>query len=573
MEQLDPIYTKKRECQDCHKCIRECPVKAIRVEDSYSQVMPAFCIMCGNCVLACPSSAIQVRLDLPRVEGLLASGRKVVVSLDPSFAAQFPGVRPAQLIHALKRLGFFAVSETALGAQLVSSNLSMLMQSEPKRVWISSTCPSVVDFISIYHPECLSQITSVLSPLLAHCKMMRSHYGEDIAMVFIGPCIAKKKEAEDHPELLDAVLTFEDLEHWLSAKSIRLTEIEESQADRFEPEEAREGALYAIDGGMAAGIAGREDASNLQFMSFSGIEHVAQALKDIPGWTPDRHILLEMTACAGSCINGPKMTVPTSVARRRYDVVQFAKPSIAHPHEAEPDIAWHHAVSAVVPKKYRELPLREALRWVGQYSSEDELNCGGCGYESCRDFAHALLAGSAERMMCVTYTRKLAQKKANALLRRMPSAVVIVDDDLKIIECNPNFSRLFPADEEQIENCEGSALSGVLPFSNLFRRVLDSAEDIVSHDIRYRRRILNTSIFTIDPHSVVGGIFQDITEPTFQKEQIIGRAQQVIEKNLKTVQQIAYLLGENAAESEVILNSIVSSFRPEDADEGEDSGG
>ena len=233
--------------------------------------------------------------------------------------------------------------------------------------------------------------------------------------------------------------------------------------------------MFVVEGGMAAGMAGKDEASNLQFMSFSGIDHVAQALKDIPGWTPDRHIFLEMTACAGSCINGPKITVHTSIARRRYDVVQYAKPATAHPRKVELDIAWQYAASAIVPKKYGELPLREALRWVGQYSPEDELNCGGCGYESCRDFAHALLAGSAERMMCVTYTRKLAQKKANALLRRMPSAVVIVDDDLKIIECNPNFSRLFPADEEQMESLEGSALRGVLPFSNLFRRVLDSA--------------------------------------------------------------------------------------------------
>jgi transcriptional regulator with PAS, ATPase and Fis domain len=219
--------------------------------------------------------------------------------------------------------------------------------------------------------------------------------------------------------------------------------------------------------------------------------------------------------------------------------------------------------------------LVEAMRTVGKYSVEDELNCGGCGYESCREFARALIAGNAERMMCATYTRKLAQKKANALLQRMPSAVVIVDEKLKIIECNAGFLRLFSSENELPANLEGSALGGVIPFSNLFRRVLDSGEDIVGHDIRYGRSILNTSIFTIEPHAAIGGIFQDITEPSAQKEQIIGRAQEVIEKNLKTVQQIAYLLGENAADSEVILNSIVQSFSPEDVndkDTGDGSG-
>ena len=216
--------------------------------------------------------------------------------------------------------------------------------------------------------------------------------------------------------------------------------------------------------------------------------------------------------------------------------------------------------------------MQEALRTVGKYSAEDELNCGGCGYDSCRDFAHALIAKNAERMMCATYTRKLAQKKANALLQKMPSAVVIVNDDLKIIESNLNFVHLFADQDVESASLEGSALDAVIPFSYLFRRVLDSGEDIVGHDIRYQRSILNTSIFTIEPHSVLCGIFQDITKPIFQKEQIIGRAREVIQKNLKTVQQIAYLLGENAADSEIILNSIVRSFSPEDVD-GKDAGG
>jgi transcriptional regulator with PAS, ATPase and Fis domain len=183
-----------------------------------------------------------------------------------------------------------------------------------------------------------------------------------------------------------------------------------------------------------------------------------------------------------------------------------------------------------------------------------------------------MIAGNAERLMCATYTRKMAQKKANALLQRMPSAVVVVDENMKIVECNANFVRLFSTEAELPKNLEGSTLGGVMPFSDLFRRVLDSGEDIVGHDIRYERSILNTSIFTIEPHSVIGGVFQDITEPSFQKEQIIGRAQEVIQKNLKTVQQIAFLLGENAADSEIILNSIVHSFSPEeveDSDAGE----
>jgi len=569
MEQRSYIRTGKHECQDCSKCIRECPLKAIRVQDNCAQVVPELCILCGNCTLACPSLAKQVCDDLPSVIALINCRRAVIASLSPTFITQFPGVRPGQLIRALKKLGFYAVSEAALGAQQVAASVVSMMNGESNQIWISPGCPAVLDFIRKYHPECLPHVSGVLSPVLAHCKMLRAHYGDDIAIVSIGPCIAEKKEAEEHPELLDVVLTFEDLASWFMEKHINLEEIVDTSDDRFEPEEAQEGTLFAIEGGLAAGFTGSHAVDNLKFMSISGMQNVERALKDIPNWKPEQNILLEMSACAGSCINGPKAARTTSVARRRYDIIQYAKPATELPRSPSIPIAEQYEATPVARNGYSDLQIREALRTVGKRTVEDELNCGGCGYDTCREFASALIARNAERMMCAKYTRKLAQKKANALLQKMPSAVVIVDDDLKIIECNTNFARLFATGGEQAKALEGSAINTVIPFSYLFRRVLDSDEDIVSHDIRFQRSILNTSIFSIEPHAVMCGIFQDITEPIFQKEQIIGRARDVIQKNLKTVQQIAYLLGENAADSEIILNSIVRSFSPEEVDDND----
>ena len=201
------------------------------------------------------------------------------------------------------------------------------MHSEPKQIWISSACPVVVDFIAKYHPECQSHLSAVLSPLLTHCKMLRAHYGDDIATVFIGPCIAKKKEAEQHPELLDVVLTFEDLDRWLAEENIDLAKMETTAEDRFQPQEAEEGALYPIDGGMVPGVAGNGEVNSLQFMSFSGIANVEQALKSIPEWHPEHNIFFELTACAGSCVNGPKAARNSSVARRRYEILNYAKPA------------------------------------------------------------------------------------------------------------------------------------------------------------------------------------------------------------------------------------------------------
>jgi iron only hydrogenase large subunit-like protein len=567
MERINYIKTRKHECQDCNKCIRECPVKAIRVQDNCAQVVPELCILCGNCTLACPSNAKQVCDDLPSAKALINCKRAVIASLAPSFIAQYPGVRPGQLIRALKKLGFFAVSEMALGVEQVAANTVELMRGESNRIWISSACPAVVDFIRKYHPECLPQVCEILSPVLTHCKMLRAHFGSEIAVVSVGPCIAEKQEAEAHPELLDVALTFEDLDFWLAEKHIVLSEVVDTPEDRFEPTLAQEGAYYPIEGGMAPGITGNLACESANFMSISGMAEVEQALKDIPKWEPGHNIFFEMSACAGSCINGPKAARTTSVARRRYDVIHYARPAGEFPRTPSISIVQHYEPSPAARDGYSDMQLQEALRSVGKYAVEDELNCGGCGYDTCRDFARALIPRNAERMMCATYTRKLAQKKANALLQKMPSAVVIVDDELRIIECNSNFMHLFGIEGEQAVSLEGSALSDVMPFSHLFHRVLESGEDIVGHDTRYERSILTTSIFAIEPHSVMCGIFRDISEPIFQKEQIIDRAREVIQKNLTTVQQIAYLLGENAAESEIILNSIVRSFTPKEIDE------
>jgi hypothetical protein len=222
-------------------------------------------------------------------------------------------------------------------------------------------------------------------------------------------------------------------------------------------------------------------------------------------------------------------------------------------------------------RRHPDAHVREALRQVGKFSAEDELNCGGCGYDSCREFGVALIDHKAERSMCVTYMRKLALKKANALIQKMPSAVVIVNESLRIVETNSAFNNLFCRDQAN-GNSEPLAVEGVLlseltPFAGLFHGVMKSGEDILERDIRWQNTILHATIFTIEKHCVVGGIIQDITEPAVRKEQVIRKAREVIQRSLETTQKIACLLGENAAEGEITLNSIIESFTPPKPDE------
>ena len=572
MNYLSPIYTEKRECQDCYKCVRNCPVKAIKVEAGCAAVIADMCVFCGQCVEVCPAHAKRVRDDLTRTKQLLAADRRVIVSLAPAYFSEFPAVRPGQLIRAFKQLGFADVSETALGAQQVSAHVRALLGQDPPRVLLSSACPTVVAYLQKHEPACSALLTGLLSPMLAHATMLRKLYGPDAAIVFVGPCIAKKLETDAHPDLVDVALTFEDLRRWFEQEHIDPAHLRETADDHFVPEPSQEGAIYPIDGGMIAGVKANCPVSDAAFMSFSGITAIQRALDGLDSLRPDRPLFVELLACEGGCVNGPRSGRKAQTIAKRYELLRtsdlFSPPVSRHPEfPIDADLCRSPRPDA----QPSDAQVREALRTVGKSTIDDELNCGGCGYDSCRQFGKALLNQKAERSMCVTYMRKLAHKKANALIQKMPSAVVIVDETVRILECNTAFLRLFRRDTKPGEDAqatlENTLLSTLVPFHTLFAAVLKTGEDIVDKDLRYRDTILHLSIFTIEKHCVVGGIIQDITKPAVQKEQVIRRAQEVIQKNLATVQQIAYLLGENAAESESTLNSIIDSFSPPKLDD------
>jgi iron only hydrogenase large subunit-like protein len=579
MNYLYPIFTEKRKCQDCYKCVRNCPVKAIKVEDGCATVVPELCIACGHCVEQCPNGAKKVRDDLANARQLLSRKKAVFVSLAPSYITEFPGVTAPQLIGALKKLGFIGVSETALGAQQVSAQAAALLQKNPERVLVSSACPTVVAYLQKHRANGAALLTGLMSPLLTHCKLLRQALGEDIGIVFIGPCIAKKLEAAQFPKLLDVVLTFEDLRRWWDQEQIVPQKLAASALDFFIPERSAEGAWYPVDGGMIAGMKSACAVNDCSLMAFSGLSAIKKALDGIEENRPDSGLFLELLACEGGCVNGPKVHCRGATVAKRQRVLRSARP--APEALPRPPLLETPASYLVAPPANVSVPdsqIREALRTVGKLAADDELNCAGCGYDTCREFGVALVQHKAERSMCVTYMRQLAHKKANALIQKMPSAVVIVNDALRIIEFNGAFVKLFapdntgkPAAASPPVSIEGIALAEVMPFASLFHNVLKSGEDILDRDLRFQNTILHATIFNIEKHCLVGGILQDITKPAVRKEQVIRKAREVIQKQLATTQQIAYLLGENAAEAEITLNSIIDSFSPPKPDELKES--
>lgn len=566
MDSSKPIYSEVAQCQDCYRCIRECPVKAIRVSNNQASIMSEFCIACGHCVTVCPSGAKSVRDDLNMVKSLLKQPNRVILSLAPSFVSEFQGISAPVLIHAIKSLGFYGVSETALGAQEVSAQIALDLKehSADNRLFLSSACPVAVEYITRYQPEHADEITTVFSPLLAHCRLLKEKFGADTQIVFVGPCIAKKLEASYHPELLTAVLTFEDLRTWLEAKGIRLEMTTPSEEDVFVPHPAAEGSLYPIEGGMLDATRLSCGAPDVQFMSLSGISRIERALKEMKSESLKESVFLELLACEGGCVSGPKTRECSAIASR-LSVIDYAHlERELYPRLPAVSVEDRLEIAPVELHEYSEEEIRETLLHIGKQSSDDELNCGGCGYHSCRELAAAILSGKAETNMCVSYMRQLAQKKANAILRTLPCAAVLVDSELKVIDCNDEFALLGGEDvaaaNEVLAGLEGASLKSIIAFADLFTEVLATGEDIIRKYIRSRDKVLSTTIFSVEPHRVVGAILIDVTTAEMRREQIVEKAQQVIQNTLSTVQDIAFRLGKSAAESELILNSIVDNF-------------
>lgn len=572
------IYTESNDCQDCYKCVRNCPVKAIKITNNCASVIDELCIACGKCVEVCPAKAKRVRSDVDVAKYLISNGKKVVLSLAPSWVNAFKGKSSEAVIAALKKLGFYSISETALGAEMVNRYTRQYLSSNKPGVIVSSACPVVVDLINKYYPGSASLILSVFSPMLAHAKYLKEYYKDEVKVVFAGPCIAKKRESDRNQELVSASITFQELQQWLDEEGIDVDkQVKEKLC--FEPVVAVSGAIYPVEGGMIEGVNKDRSLNDVRFMSFSGLDAVKQVLQNIPQWNPNSKIFIELLACPGGCINGPSLRSNESLAQRQNQVLELTgrkQVQVGVGKELTSGIkisaSQQYEVKAS-SKEYSDSEIDGALRAVGKQSPADELNCGGCGYDSCRAFAAAMLDGKAESNMCVSYMRRVAHDKATVLLQRMPSGVIIVDDNLKIVECNQNVTKMLGSEIQSIYDANpgmaGANIQKILPFYKLFSTVLSTGTDLLDKDVKYNGHILKISIFTIQPHKIVGAIIRDLNNPLVRSEEIVGRTKSVITENLETVQQIAYLLGENASRTETMLNSIMELFKENQSGEDE----
>ena len=565
MDKLYPVYTLNNECHDCYKCVRQCHVKAISIQQGHASVLPEKCIACGNCVQACPNNAKRVRNDIDKVKNLFRAQQEVYVSLAPSWSGIFD-YTPSKMIALLKKLGFKHVSETALGAQEVSIECAKLMKEKEKGLFISSACPVVVDYIRLYNTKFLPCITPVASPALTHAKMLKEMYGNHIHIVFIGPCIAKKNESDHNPDLIDVALTFEELKFWLQDEFISADDVDETGTEAFVPQNA-----YPIEGGMNETIKKGGMSDDVQFINVSSIENLEKTLKGLDPANVNKKIFIEALSCNGGCLAGPCASTKKPELLRVSDALSKVKSRDIIPNEPATVVEKQYVKKQIEHQNHSYEKISEALKKIGKYSEEDELNCGGCGYNTCRELACALLSGEAEPSMCVSYMRKIAMQKAAAMLRCMPSAIVMVDKDLRIVESNEAFMKMFCSDMYDIfsdrpEGLNGACIDRIVDFSDIFKETLKTERDIHKEHYAVKNRLYDISAFSIEKNELAGAIITDVTQSEMGREKIAQKAHEVINKNIAIVQEIACLLGEHMVETELLLSTIAQDYDTSDED-------
>lgn len=581
---MEIIDFKATKCKHCYKCVRYCEVKAIQVRDGRAVIMPDKCILCGHCLKICPQSAKTLRSDMELVRGWLRSGERVVVSIAPSYMGLLKYKTIGQVRAALIRLGFEDVRETAEGAAFVTAEYARLLQEQQMENIITTCCPSVNDLIEIYYPELVKYMAPVVSPMIAHGRILKEELGREVKTVFLGPCIAKKKEAQDprHDSWIDAVLNFRDLNKWLEEEEISIEDCEDMLFAAFDPKVNR---LYPVTNGVVNSVLATQEERADGYRKFyvHGEANCIDLCKSMERGEI-KGCFIEMNMCAGGCIKGP--TVNDEFISRfkiKLDMEETIPREPADRFELERTANNISFKKEFLDRSPREpMPtqeqIRQILRMTNKFKPEDELNCGACGYPTCREKAIAVFQHKAEVSMCIPYMHEKAESMSNLVMETSPNIVLIVGADMKILEYSDVGEKYFG--KTRSEALEMYLYEFIDPVD--FQWVFDTRQNIHGKRVTYPEYHLSTlqNIVYIEKENAVLATFIDVTREEEQakedyekKLETIDLAQKVIHKQMMVAQEIAGLLGETTAETKTTLtrlcHSLLDNGAPREEDEAQ----
>lgn len=554
------LTLKKSNCKNCYKCIRHCPVKSIRFSGNQAHIIGNECILCGQCFVVCPQNAKEITSEVEKVKVLLASGDPVYVSLAPSFVANYDGVGIGAMRRALQKLGFTDAEETAVGATMVKREYERMLAEEEHDIIITSCCHSVNLLIQKYFPTELQYLAKVLSPMQAHCTDIKRRH-PNAKTVFIGPCVAKKDEAEYYEGIVDAVLTFEELTEWLTAAGIPL----EKETDTSPESRAR---FFPTTGGVLKSMT--KTAPGYTYLAIDGVDNCIAALRDIESGKI-HHCFIEMSACAGSCIGGPVMEKYHRSPVKDYLAIAEAAGEKDFP-VAQPDFTEMQKQFAPIERRAQmpsDYEIAEILRQMGKTRQEDELNCGSCGYNTCREKAIAIYQGKAEVSMCLPYLKEKAESFSDSIVNNTPNGLIVLNEKLEVQQINTAARKIMNI--RSASDILGDLVVRILD-PKVFLEVLESKEEVRDRRVylaEYGKFVEETVIYDRDYHLLIC-IMRDVTSEEDERkkketirEQTVDIADKVVDKQMRIVQEIASLLGETAAETKIALTKLKESIADE----------
>ncbi len=562
-------------CKNCYKCVRNCPVKAIRIVDDQAQIIDEKCIACGKCFLVCPQNARNIHTDLFSFEDALKS-RKVIISVAPSYHGIYD--QPDKLIGALYGIGVFAVEETAVAAEAVTDLFNRYIDSTERNNYITSCCPSVNLMIKTYYPELSDYLLPIDSPMELHGKMLKQVYGQDAFVVFLGPCISKKYEAstQQYNGIIDAVISFEELDMWLKNKSLTV--------DDFEPQKpssqaGKVGGKYPRDGGILPGIKNAAKDKGKTILAVHGFTECME-LFDAIKEGQIQNVCVEANICHGACLGGPAIPKNSGTLferkirlnNRLNDVVDERwESTVTFDFEA---LSGFNRVFGGTPYQYpdySELEIKEVLEKIGKYHKEDELNCGACGYDTCREKAKSVLEGISHLEMCIPNMRMKAERLSNVIFEVSPNILILLDKNMRVVDMNPQGEKAFNISVSRIK---GKDISMIMTQED-FKYAIENKENIIGKKIHlpnYNLKLMEYLMY-IEEHQLVLGIFSNVTDVEKRSEELtelklntLKTVNNVIDRQMRVAQEIAGLLGETTAEAKIALLNLKNIVESEEGE-------
>lgn len=568
---MDVIQFKEVNCKNCYKCIRSCPVKAISFKNDHAQIIKEECILCGKCLQVCPQNAKSVTSDLDKVKEFMDKKEKVYASIAPSFAPLFNISNEKQINYIFKKLGFCYAEETAVGAAALSPEYERLIKENKMKNIITTACPTIVNLIEKHYPEFIGFLAPLVSPMIAHGRILKERYGRDIKVVFVGPCLSKKEEGMDNKygEVIDAVLTFEDLEKWMDTENISIDNMDNDEKEELHILNTR---FYPAPGGLIKSL-NLTGEYNYKFVKFDGIDRCVEILEQLKDGDV-KNYFIEMNSCSGACLNG----VCVNSGRHGFletkdkltDYVNNSSKPTAYIKNFEimADLSNEFHNKSKYYKMPSEKEITDILNKIGKFSKQDELNCSACGYNSCREKAVAVFNGKADLRMCLPYIRERAESISNVIISSTPNAIFTLNEEFNIIEVNLSARKMFRLGSGELHN---KSIFDILDCTDIIT-VNESKEDILDSKYYYKDYgiTVEQSILYLKEYGLIMIIMKDITKEENNKQQMhrvrcdtVDIAQRVIEKQMRVAQEIASLLGETTAETKVALTKLKNTIQSE----------